>query len=224
MMIHETWLSLQPYLGTPAWISRVLQLYLKPNDHVLELGAGLGGLGRVLQKKFQPPQPSTYGMSAPSNGQLCGTLHYDWLNNLQMTRPKPVMHYTGLEYEGKPYDWPTTWHWRTMPIDALDHFEGYHIVISQGFAYRSKVCPPGWVYPRLYIINEPFCAPLALRLMRQAQKLNIFKEQLHPLESIFSLGHHPQSLIQHLGLQAEHWHIYVHTTLLGCCRLVAIRK
>lgn len=184
-------------MGNFSWIQKQLKKFIKPNDSILELGAGDGGLGLTLFKDLtllkQLPFTGLDFWGRPD----CWPSGWDWKQEDILNEQS----YTGS----------------TVVIgNMILHQFSEDELTTIGSAAQK--------HARLLIFNETARSRLSLWLLPLTRLLGTNYVSNHDAKVSVESGFLGDELAQLLGLNPDSWEWASHSTLLGAYRFVAYRK
>jgi len=195
-------------MGNYRWFARVLGTHLRPQDRVLELGAGEGDLGRYLHRQVYQERAQ----------QVCAPT----------VSTKAI--YSGLDLWPRPKDWPAIWSWHR---DDLTTFPGYaepsvifgNLILHQFEDDVLRALGRKWrEHARLLVFCEPARSQLHLAQLPLARLAGINYVSRHDARVSIHAGFRSNELPQLLGVNTPPWRMALHQTFLGAYRLVAVRE
>jgi len=182
-------------MGNFRWFAHTLRNHLRPDDHLLELGAGEGDLGRYLQRCLKEAPRFYAGLDL-------------W--------PRPAVW-------PATWDWHRA-DLTTFPDYAASNVILGNLILHQFENPVLASLGQRWRHARLLVFCEPARRTLHLRQLPLARLAGINYVSRHDARVSIEGGFLDGELPRLLDLDERIWQISVSQTFWGAYRLIAIRK
>ncbi|HLS27227.1 MAG TPA: hypothetical protein VK041_01145 [Opitutales bacterium] len=184
-------------MGNEKWIAKKLFSSLKPNDRILEIGAGSGDLGRFLQKKSSQKPLDYCGLDlAPRPADW--PADWQWFQD-DLTKFNRFGDFTIL-----------------LANLILHHFENDDLAELGKKITHSNL--------RLIVACEPARFPLHRWQLHLLRPFKLNRVTLHDGQISIRAGFRTEELPKFLGLRKLDWQSETSCTFLGAMRMVARRN
>lgn len=180
-------------LGNHRWIARALSKVLRPDDRVIEIGAGTGELAHHLAQQ---------GIQVDA-----------------------------LDLWPQPDDWPANARWHQADVREFSRFSDYTVLVGNLIFHQftepdlRRLADHWRATMRVVIACEPVRRRRFQLLYRVVAPLfGANYVSLHDAHVSIAAGFVGDELPQAFALGAGDWNVNIATTLLGCYRMIAIRR
>lgn len=184
-------------MGNHRWMEKRLNRHLKPEDKVLEIGAGTGDLGLRLRRKALLPNTAFTGLDL-------------WPKPEEWPEEWEWMQTDLSSYEGYG-------RFTVILANLIMHQFSEEVLRKLGRLWRNGNA-------RLLLISEPVRRSLHQWQLRLLPPLGFHPVSRHDARVSVAAGFRRGELPQLLGLEAKEWMLFESETCFGACRLAAERR
>ncbi|WOO39447.1 hypothetical protein [Rubellicoccus peritrichatus] len=184
--------------GSYQWIAQQLSEHINALESIIELGAGAGDLGSYLVKK-KILDPAKH-------------------------------HYTGLDLWKRPDYWAREWNWVQEDMTRFNDYSSTPVVLGNLIIHQFEDVVLNLLgerlnaHAKLIIINEPLRSRIGLLGLHILRLKGLNYVTLNDGAISIRAGFRRGELPALLNLSNRDWLIEERETMLGCYRMVALRK